>query len=348
MRTGRPLDAESLASALAALRLGRPPLAEPLASVMADLRRANVDALNKEAMTETFERFERMTQDDRIELINSIERIHTEVLKEALKQYRKRLKQGGDDPITVLNAIEASIPEDTLTLLKSIEAIPEDNLIFKHFARLYLLHQMEPGTADRRWTLLWDGVDVVLPELVSLAKIQPAQYRGFCLAVHDRLLEFIDWDWSAANDDYLLKAEKHLRAAQDAILALSEGQRHYVSIAMQGFPANDEWSHAIPKVLEGIAKITGSAPYRANEPTKRGPKRKRSHLLEFRRFGKDLWRIARDHGGDFKVWVDPKDDPKKHDARGSMAEALRLVEPVLPPELVPKIISAKMLNLLKP
>jgi hypothetical protein len=31
-----------------------------------------------------------------------------------------------------------------------------------------------------------------------------------------------------------------------------------------------------------------------------------------------------------------------------MAEALRLVEPVVPPELVPKIISAKMLNLLKP
>src|SRR5438105_2917368 len=65
-------------------------------------------------------------------------------------------------------------------------------------------------------------------------------------------------------------------------------------------PEPDDWTHAIPKVLDGIAMITGSAHYRANEPTKRGPKRKRSHLLEFRRFGKDLWRIARHHGGDFK------------------------------------------------
>jgi hypothetical protein len=95
-------------------------------------------------------------------------------------------------------------------------------------------------------------------------------------------------------------------------------------------------------MLTGIAKITGSAPYRPNEPTRRGPKRERSHL-ELRDFVRDLWRIAREHGGDFTISVD--DDGQ---ARGTIIKAVRLLEPVLPPGLVPRVIPTTTFKRLRP
>lgn len=103
-------------------------------------------------------------------------------------------------------------------------------------------------------------------------------------------------------------------------------------------------------MLAGISMITGSAPYRPNEPTKRGPKRKRSLGLAVREFIRDLWRIAQDHGGNFTVWEDPH-AAQTDDAKGSMVKALRLLEPVLPPGFVSNSglrLSAKMLNRLRP
>jgi hypothetical protein len=95
-----------------------------------------------------------------------------------------------------------------------------------------------------------------------------------------------------------------------------------------------DWPQQIPKILVGIAKITGSGPYRPNEPSKRGPKTERSHLA-LRELARDLWRIAREHGGDFTISVD-----EAGRARGTIIQALRLLAPMLPPGLVPRVIPA--------
>jgi hypothetical protein len=284
-------------------------------------------------MTKVF----KMIPDDPIKLIKLVNDLKLATVDDWIKM----LKRPGDDLTTVLKRVDAIF----------------DNPAVKHLSRLFLLDMNEPGTADRRWALLWDGVDVLLPELVSLAKIQPPQYRGFALAVHDRLLEFIEWDWPDACDEDMLKAEKLLRAAQDAISALSESQCIIVSRAMSvadpeaGDPTRyDDWTQQIPRMLAGIAKITGSARYRSNEATRSGPKRERSHGLVLREFIRDLWSIAHAHGGNFTVWEDP-DAAQMDDASGTMVEALHLLEPVLPHGFVSNTelrLSAKMLNRLRP
>jgi hypothetical protein len=196
----------------------------------------------------------------------------------------------------------------------------------------------------RGWVQRWDCVDTLLPELVSLAKIPSTEYRSFCLAVHERLLRFIELDWSADRDEKMLEAERRLRAAQDAINALSEDQRRSITIAMLGsIPFDgDDWTQQTLKILVGMAKITGSGPYRANEPSKRGPKRDRSHWI-FRELVRDLWRIAQVHGGDFTLWADDRGD-----AKGTIIEVLHLLRPILPQGFVPHVIPRTTLNRLKP
>jgi hypothetical protein len=217
---------------------------------------------------------------------------------------------------------------------------------------IHLQGTQKPGTGNRKWLEKWDDVDRLLPELVSLAGIRPTAYGGFCLAVHERMLDFIDQDFSMARDAAMLEAERRLRAAQDAIIALDERQRFWVSQAItqarvfhghHDFRASfDDWTRVIPNMLAGIAMITGSAPYRPNEPTRRGPKRERSHLV-LRNLIRDLWRIAREHDGDFTLSVN--DDGQ---ARGTIVKALRLLEPVLPPGLVPRVIPTTTFKRLRP
>jgi hypothetical protein len=194
-----------------------------------------------------------------------------------LRMKRKNLDQDGDD------------------LVKRREHLNQCLLLLDETGEL------ESGI--RRWVQQWDCVDTLLPELVSLAKIPSTEYRSFCLEVHERLLGFIELNWSADRDEKMLEAERRLRAAQDAINALSEDQRRSITIAMLGgIPFDgDDWTQQTRKILVGMAKITGRGPYRANEPSKRGPKTERSHMA-LRELARDLWRIARNHKGDLKVW----------------------------------------------
>jgi hypothetical protein len=100
----------------------------------------------------------------------------------------------------------------------------------------------------------------------------------------------------------------------------------------------DDWTQQTLKILVGMAKITGSGPYRANEPGKRGPKRERSHVA-LRELARDLWRIARNHKGDLKVW-----SADGASAAGTLVEALRLLKPILPRGLVPNVLSVTTLR----
>jgi hypothetical protein len=198
----------------------------------------------------------------------------------------------------------------------------------------------------RKWLEKWDNLDQLLPELVSLADIKPEAYKGFCLAVHERVQEIHDnrAARSLICDAAMLEAERRLRSAQDAIATLSHQQRVHIGRGlgegeMTGYT---EWTRHIPKVLEVIAKFTESGPYRPNIANKRGPKRERSHWV-FRELVQDLWRIAQAHGGDFTLWANDRGG-----AKGTIVETVRLLKPVLPPGFVPDPIPRTTLNRLRP
>ena len=200
---------------------------------------------------------------------------------------------------------------------------------------------MQPKAADEKYDG-WEDMDKLLSDLVSLAGIQPEQYEGFCRAV-DNCLRVVSYSSplrSLVFDEALLEAERRLRSAQDAIMALSEEQRGRIGLGMHEGDWT-EWTRRIPKMLESIAEFTGSAPYRPNEPSRRGPKRERSHLA-LRKLVRDLWSIAQAHGGDFTLWAD------RGGAKGTMVEALHLLKPVLPPGFVPHVIPHTTLNRLRP
>jgi hypothetical protein len=226
------------------------------------------------------------------------------------------------------------------------------------------------GAGKRMWIKLWDRVDGLLPELVLLAEVSPSEYRGFCLAVHERVLELIDWDFSDCRDEAMLEAERRLRAAQDAIVALSELQQHTLDILMKtlGYDAFSamtgkvqsiypdegldlstyDWNRAIPNMLIAIAKFTGSAPYRPGDPRKPGPKKKERVGVALREFTRDLWSIAQAHGGDFSVGSKPDRRGSGTHAVGSLVDALRLLEPVLPSGFVSNMPSFSTLNRCRP
>jgi hypothetical protein len=222
------------------------------------------------------------------------------------------------------------------------------------------LDEIEPGTGTQRWIKLWDKVDALLPELVSLAEVPAAGYRGFCLAVHDRMLKFIGSDRSAFRDEAMLEVERRLRTAQDAILALSQRQRGEVNQAIlhhsvhEADPASrihlpyDQWDRVIPNILAGIAKITGSARYRSADPSRPGPKQKERISVKVRDFIRDLWSIAQAHGGKFSVTSEPDPVGSGTHAVGTIVDALRLLEPVLPPGFVSPMPSASTLNRCRP
>jgi hypothetical protein len=197
----------------------------------------------------------------------------------------------------------------------------------------------------RRWIELWDSVDALLPKLISIAKIPSTEYRNFCLAMHERLLSFIHPDLSTDRDEKMLEVERRLRAAQDAINALSNGQRISITIATLGsIPFDgDYWFDQMLDRLVGIAKITGSGPYRPADPSKRGPRATLRINPVLGQFIRDLWRIARLHGGDFTVSHDPDNDR----ARGTIVKALDLLRPVLPPGIVPEVLSHTTLKRLR-
>src|SRR5262249_35946418 len=165
--------------------------------------------------------------------------------------------------------------------------------------------------------------------------IKPEAYKSFCLAVHERLLDLCVRRLIC--DAVLLEAERRLRRAQDSFTALSAEQRQRIGL---GFVV--DWTSLIPKMLENISKLTESALYRPNEPTKRGPRRERSNWV-LRELVRDLWRIARAHGGDFTLWAD-----ERGGAKGTMVEALRQLKPILPPGLVPHVLPRTTLNRLRP
>jgi hypothetical protein len=238
-----------------------------------------------------------------------------------------------------LASVLADLRRENVETLTNKPTKTRDDLV-KAIERLWQLIYLggeELETGKRKWMELWDSVDKLLPDLVSLAGIPSTAYRGFCLAVHGRMLEFIDMDWSMARDAAMSEVERRLRATQDAIVALSETQRRYISRAMLSLYIYEyeNWTNQIPNMLRAIAKITGSAPYRPNEPRRRGPKRERSNLV-LREFVRDLWRIAQANGGDFSLYVDAGD------TKGTLVKALRLLAPVLPPGTVPRVIPSTL------
>jgi hypothetical protein len=213
-----------------------------------------------------------------------------------------------------------------------------------YFMKRVIEERGEDVSFKEVWREKWDGVDRILPELVSLAKIQPDAYRDFCLAVHERLLRVQDLRAARSRfcDEAMLEAERRLRHAQDAVLKLSERQQDEIASGAK-MVFEPPWTHLIPAVLAGMAKFTGSGPYEPSEPSKRGPKKKRSNV-PFRDLVRDLWRIAQDHRGDFSLWPDDGYGP----ARGTLVDALRLLEPVLPPDFVPEVIPRTTLESLRP
>jgi hypothetical protein len=192
----------------------------------------------------------------------------------------------------------------------------------------------------------WDEVSKVLPELIALAGIPRTKYEGFCLAMQKRLRERY---YPSIRDQKLREAERSLRAAQDAIMGLSDEQRYHVGIAIlvisdfdpalnwiraTGVP--NDWIKLIPMMLKAIAEFTG------DRPARRGPLEDLQSL-----FIQDLWRIARHHGGDFTVYANPYAGKRKNRASGSMVEALQLLRPLLPPNFLPHEFSASTLKKLR-
>jgi len=144
-------------------------------------------------------------------------------------------------------------------------------------------------------------------------------------------------------DEALLEAERCLRSAQDAIIALSEDQRSAIGSGLNlKIPDNPvemmemDWANWIPRILRTIAHFTET------EPSRRG-RRKVRRNLKLHPLIRDLWRIAQEHGGDFTAWPGGKGH-----AKGTMVEALRLLEPLLPGGFVPNVLSVTTLNRLRP
>jgi hypothetical protein len=203
----------------------------------------------------------------------------------------------------------------------------------------------------------WDIAIEFLPELVSLAKVPPAGYRGFCLAVFGHLLFVDQRNLSTFADEAMLKVERGLRATQDAILALSEEQRGQVNKEVTNtlltarkpkLAMELHWDRVIPHILVGIAKITGSAPYQPADPSRPGPKNKERINVKLRDFIRDLWSIAQAHGGDFTVTSKPDPVGSGTSAAGTLVDALQLLEPVLPRGFVSRMPSPSTLNRCRP
>jgi hypothetical protein len=188
----------------------------------------------------------------------------------------------------------------------------------------------------------WDSVNGILPKLVSLAKIKPDAYRDFCVAVHERVDRVPDYNagpLKGIHDDAMKEVERRLRHALDAFLKLTSLQQWQIGhFAEKGV----DLTFAIPAVLKSMAMFTGSGPYSPSDPKKRGPKKER-RLVPLREFVRDLWQIVRDHGGDFSLYPDDRGGSK-----GTLVDALRLLERVLPPGFVPKVISTTTFNKLRP
>jgi hypothetical protein len=202
-----------------------------------------------------------------------------------------------------------------------------------------------------------DFMDGLIPELVSLAAVPPTGYRGFCLGVHKLLMSVDHRTLSTFRDEAMLRVEAVLRAAQDAILALSEEQRMQVRAEVRNnllTARNPElalslrWDRVIPDILEGIGKITGSAPYRPTDPGRRGPKQKERMSVKLRDFIRGMWSSAEAHGGGFTVTSQFDLVGSGTHAVGTLVDALRLLEPVLPPGFVSNLPSASTLNRCRP
>jgi hypothetical protein len=209
--------------------------------------------------------------------------------------------------------------------------------------RFAFLHGLPSGKSVRNVRMeKQDGVDGIVPKLVSLAKIQPDDYRGFCLAVHERVDRVHNPKGNQIKelcDEAMLEAERRLRHAQDALLKLTWVQRWGIGHYTEG---GWELTDIMPAVLKSMAMYTRSGPYSPSEPKKRGPKKER-RLVPLREFVRDLWQIVRDHGGGFSLYPDDRGGSK-----GTLVDALRLLERVLPPGFVPKVISTTTFNKLRP
>jgi hypothetical protein len=197
----------------------------------------------------------------------------------------------------------------------------------------------------------WDRVSKLLPELIALAEIQPNAYEGFCLAVQRRLRgmrpdEKYEAFKSSMRDFRLLEVVRRLRAAQDAIMALSDDQRLEIqmrllvyieprdrsTIGSNWIPMDDHdrdpinnWVYWIPMMLQRIAEFTETA---GESRPKRGAPKSRNNLL-LHPLVQDLWIIALENGGKFTLF----EDIKNARATGSIVEALHLLREVLPPGL---------------
>jgi hypothetical protein len=234
-------------------------------------------------------------------------------------------------------AEEVSVPFISDLLKRQLEARGEkptpDQLML--LARDFSARLDRPGIAQ------WDAVSKLLPDLIRMAKIPMERQVDFCLAVQRRLR----WNrfdashrshWSWMRTESVLEVEQRLRAAQDAIMALSERQRHQIGHRLD--PRRpDHWVTWIPNVLETLDRLTEGLVKAAEGPGR--PKLQRN--LELHPFIIDIWSIARECGGDFKL------SQLGGEPRGSIVEALNLLRQVLPPGFVPNVPAYTMFRNLK-
>jgi hypothetical protein len=235
-----------------------------------------------------------------------------------------------------------------------------------HLGKEEVPNLIDSQSPDARWVKYrkyrlekWDRLAEKLPELIRLAEIQPNAYYDFCLAVQKRIFRLDDEGYEPTDprrcDEALLKAERSVRGALDAIMAMNDDQRLAIGDAWITYMDDDDdeaeedvvsnWTLTTRNLLTGIAEYTGSASYQPGETSKPGRKKNKLRSnVELDSLIRDLWLIAHAHGGGYTNW--PELDGR---AMGTMKKALELLAPLLPAGFVPKAgLSATRIHKLRP
>jgi len=152
------------------------------------------------------------------------------------------------------------------------------------------------------------------------------------------------------NNTRLIKAERAVRDAYDAVRALNEMEQRIIqrafwtsfSFAASDYSPTDVNDLPILSLLscmvEGFSKVTGKSP--SFEARGRTRPRGTVNDWQFQKFVGGLWCIVREHGGDLKF------SRKENRPYGTMAAALTILRPLFP-GLIPTVLPSKAILAVK-
>jgi len=179
----------------------------------------------------------------------------------------------------------------------------------------------------------------LMPKLAVLAKLPAAKENSLFIFVRGSLHHA--WDLhhqknSTRLPNNLTKAAGAMRVVMDALYNLDDKERDLVASELDGEPEDyftGEMSD-LADALDRASRMAAAAPKRSGRP--RGKVNASNEKL--RSFIVDFYRGVV-VGCSGKLSLDPKNG-----GRGKLIQALRLIEPCLPPRFLPKSLSAKSVD----